>query len=198
MSDAPISLSPDDAAETPYARCRAYVARRQSVAPKDLAKDLGLAPSVARAYLASLEAEGLLGPANEIQRRLVIGTPLAAPDADPYPGRTATLGPDQVAELSDRMTPTAGARLRAVVDRIETIEAEQLAAAADKREVYAQAQGEGFDLKALKRLIAIRKLDPERHAQTEFLVEQYQAQLEPRLKVTVEVVPATPPDGTVH
>jgi uncharacterized protein (UPF0335 family) len=199
MADKPAPLTSDDIGDTPFERCRAYVARRQSVAPKDLTKDLGLAPSVARAYLKSLEAEGLVGAPNELQRRLVVGTELAAADADPMPGAGVQLSGAQLAELHGRLPQWAQGRLRTLVDRIEAIEEAQAVAAGDKREVYNQAQGEGFDLKALKRLIAIRKLDPQKHAETEALVDLYQSQLEPRVKdARADTGAGATPGGTVH
>ena len=53
----------------------------------------------------------------------------------------------------------AAEQLRAFVERIERLEEEKAALAADIREVYAEAKGTGFDTKILRRLITLRKMD---------------------------------------
>ena len=50
-------------------------------------------------------------------------------------------------------------QLRAFVARIERLEEEKAALAADLREVYAEAKGNGFDVKALRAVVRIRKQD---------------------------------------
>lgn len=53
----------------------------------------------------------------------------------------------------------AADQLRAFVERIERLEEEKKALADDIKEVYAEAKGNGFDAKILRKLVAIRKLD---------------------------------------
>ena len=58
------------------------------------------------------------------------------------------------------MTQAAGiaaAQLKAVVERIERIEEEQKALSDDKRDIYAEAKGNGFDTKTLRTVIRLRK-----------------------------------------
>lgn len=52
---------------------------------------------------------------------------------------------------------SAKKRLREHVERIERLQAEMKALADDVREIYAEAKGEGFDQKIMRKLIAIRK-----------------------------------------
>ena len=64
----------------------------------------------------------------------------------------------------------APAKLKSFVERIERLEEEQAALAEDKREVYAEAKGEGFDTKTLRRVVRLRKLETqERREQAELL-----------------------------
>lgn len=71
------------------------------------------------------------------------------------------------------MTAVAADRLRSFVDRVERLEEEQQTLATDKREVYAEAKGEGYDTKALRKIVSIRKMDrAERHEQ-EALLDLY-------------------------
>ena len=50
-------------------------------------------------------------------------------------------------------------QLRTIVARIERLEEEKAALATDLREVYAEAKGNGFDVKALRAVIRLRKQD---------------------------------------
>lgn len=55
-------------------------------------------------------------------------------------------------------TAVAGDRLQTLIDRVEHLEAEKAGRANDIRKVYAEAKGEGFDVKTMRRIVAIRKL----------------------------------------
>lgn len=64
-------------------------------------------------------------------------------------------------------------QLRTIVARIERLEEEKAALAADLREVYAEAKGNGFDVKALRRVIALRRLDNEQRMAREAVLDTY-------------------------
>jgi uncharacterized protein (UPF0335 family) len=64
-------------------------------------------------------------------------------------------------------------QLRAIVARIERLEEEKAALAADLREVYAEAKGNGFDVKALKSVIRIRKQDENKRREAEAVLSTY-------------------------
>jgi uncharacterized protein (UPF0335 family) len=64
-------------------------------------------------------------------------------------------------------------RLRAFVQRIERLEEEKAAMAADIREIYAEAKGDGFDTKVLRQVIKLRKLDKAEVQEQEALLELY-------------------------
>ena len=67
----------------------------------------------------------------------------------------------------------AGERLRSFVQRIERLEEDKAALAHDLREVYAEAKGEGFDTKVLRKLIGLRKRDPRQRREEDELLELY-------------------------
>jgi uncharacterized protein (UPF0335 family) len=67
----------------------------------------------------------------------------------------------------------AGDQLRAFVERIEHIEEEIKGLTEDKKEIFAEAKGEGFDVKILKEVIRIRKQDQEQREEHESLLEVY-------------------------
>ena len=59
------------------------------------------------------------------------------------------------------------------IDRIERLEEEKAGLAADIREVYSEAKGQGFDVKVMRQIIKLRKLDPADRAESEFLRDEY-------------------------
>ena len=63
--------------------------------------------------------------------------------------------------------------LRLFLERIERLEEEKKGIAGDIRDVYAEAKGNGWDTKTMRRLIALRKLDPDARAEQQALLETY-------------------------
>ncbi|MAN81071.1 MAG: hypothetical protein CMM77_07465 [Rhodospirillaceae bacterium] len=53
----------------------------------------------------------------------------------------------------------ASERLKALIDRIERLEEEKKALAEDIKEVYSEAKSAGFDVKVMRQLIRLRKMD---------------------------------------
>jgi uncharacterized protein (UPF0335 family) len=64
-------------------------------------------------------------------------------------------------------------RLKSFVERVERLEEEKAALAGDIREVYAEAKGAGFDVKVLRQVVRLRKLDKADRQQQEALLETY-------------------------
>jgi uncharacterized protein (UPF0335 family) len=64
-------------------------------------------------------------------------------------------------------------QLRTIVSRIERLEEEKAALAADLREVYAEAKGNGFDVKALRTVIRLRKQDENKRREEEAVLTTY-------------------------
>jgi len=71
----------------------------------------------------------------------------------------------------------AGSQLRSFIERIERLEEEKAALAADIREVYAEAKGNGFDPKTMRRIVRLRKLDTEDRQEQEALLDIYKSAL---------------------
>lgn len=68
-------------------------------------------------------------------------------------------------------------QLRAFIERIERMEEEKAAIAADIREIYAEAKGNGFDCKVLREVIKLRKKDYSERAEFEAILELYMSAL---------------------
>ncbi|MDB5512845.1 MAG: hypothetical protein JWR08_2328 [Enterovirga sp.] len=67
----------------------------------------------------------------------------------------------------------AGNRVRSFVERVEQLEAEIAELNEGKKEVFLEAKGEGFDVKILKEIIKLRKLDKDERDEHETLLDVY-------------------------
>ena len=64
-------------------------------------------------------------------------------------------------------------QLRAVVERVEKLEEEKKAIADDIKDVYAEAKAHGFDIKALRTIVRLRKQDSDERKEQEAILETY-------------------------
>lgn len=71
----------------------------------------------------------------------------------------------------------AADQLRSFVERIERLEEEKKALADDIRDVYAQAKGSGFDLKVMRQVIRLRKMNSSDRQEQETLLDIYKRAL---------------------
>lgn len=96
-------------------------------------------------------------------------------------GQTAAFGGAKteggVAELSESAKSATGQRLRSFIERVERLEEDKAGIAADIKEVYGEAKAQGFDVKTLKKIVSLRKKDPDDRAEEEALLETYMAEL---------------------
>ena len=70
-------------------------------------------------------------------------------------------------------TSFAKGQLKTIVERIERLEEEKKTIAADIKEVYAEAKGNGFDTKILRKVISIRKKDRHEREEEEAMLDVY-------------------------
>jgi uncharacterized protein (UPF0335 family) len=63
--------------------------------------------------------------------------------------------------------------LRAFIERIERLNEEKAQLGEDIKEVYAEAKGNGFDVKTIRKIVALRKLDPDERREQDALLEIY-------------------------
>jgi len=71
----------------------------------------------------------------------------------------------------------AGERLKSLIERIERLEEEKAALAEDIREVYSEAKGSGFDIKIMRQIVRLRKLDSSDRQEQEAILGTYMAAL---------------------
>ncbi len=72
----------------------------------------------------------------------------------------------------------AADKLRSFVERIERLEEEKSALTADIREVYSEAKGGGFDVRILRQVVRLRKLDQAERQEQDALLDLYKRALD--------------------
>ena len=72
----------------------------------------------------------------------------------------------------------AGERLRSFIMRSERLEEEKQAISSDIRDVFSEAKGSGFDVKVMRQLIRLRKMDQDDRSEMEAVLEVYERALE--------------------
>ena len=81
--------------------------------------------------------------------------------------------PAAAAEKEQPATRFAKDQLRAIVERVEKLEEEKKAISDDIRDVFAEAKVNGFDIKALRQVVKLRKLDKNERAEQEAILDTY-------------------------
>jgi uncharacterized protein (UPF0335 family) len=64
-------------------------------------------------------------------------------------------------------------QLKAIIERIERLEEEKKTISDDIRDVYAEAKGNGYDVKALRTIVRMRKQDDNERQEQETILETY-------------------------
>ncbi len=92
----------------------------------------------------------------------------------------AILPPDHIGDidLADDITTetsqtVAAGQLRAFIERVERLEEEKTTIADDIKEVYAEMKGTGFDVKAVRTIIRLRKQDQAERQEAEAMIDLY-------------------------
>jgi uncharacterized protein (UPF0335 family) len=68
-------------------------------------------------------------------------------------------------------------QLRSIIGRVEKLEEEKTGISADIREVFAEAKGNGFDIKAIRSIIRLRKMDASEREEQETILDTYRRAL---------------------
>jgi uncharacterized protein (UPF0335 family) len=78
---------------------------------------------------------------------------------------------------SEPATKFAKDQLKSIIERVERLEEQKAEIASDIRDVYAEAKGNGFDVKALRTIIRMRKQDANERAEQAQILETYMVAL---------------------
>ena len=72
----------------------------------------------------------------------------------------------------------AADRLRSLIERIERLEEEKKALSGDIRDVFAEAKSAGFDVKIMRSILKLRKMNAADRDEQEFLLDTYRKALD--------------------
>jgi uncharacterized protein (UPF0335 family) len=81
--------------------------------------------------------------------------------------------PAAAAAKEQPATRFAKDQLKAVIERVERLEEEKKAIADDIRDVYSEAKAHGFDVRALRTIVRLRKQDSDERKEQEAILETY-------------------------
>lgn len=73
----------------------------------------------------------------------------------------------------DVLNSSAQTRLKTIIERVERLEDDKAAVSNDMKEVYAEAKGAGFDVKILRQVIKLRRMDKAKRMEMDALVDLY-------------------------
>ena len=76
---------------------------------------------------------------------------------------------------SDILNQAAQGQLKSIIERIERLEVEKAEFAEQIKEVFAEAKGNGFDTKILRKVVRIRKQDRAKRMEEEAILDLYLA-----------------------
>ena len=65
--------------------------------------------------------------------------------------------------------------LRLLIERVERLEAEERGLKDDKRDVYAEAKSRGHDVKAMREIVRLRRIDRQARKEAEAILDTYKA-----------------------
>ena len=80
-------------------------------------------------------------------------------------------------DSSNQIGGIAAEALRQFIERIERLEEEKKALSADIKDVYSQAKSQGFDVKIIRKIISLRRMEDQEREEIEQLVDLYKAAL---------------------
>ena len=80
---------------------------------------------------------------------------------------------DDASAHSDVLNATAQGQLKSIIERVERLEQEKAEIAEQIKEVFAEAKGNGFDTKVLRKVVRIRKQDRAKRMEEEAILDLY-------------------------
>jgi uncharacterized protein (UPF0335 family) len=84
---------------------------------------------------------------------------------------------ENISAPSSEASGISSERLRSIIKRIEKLEEDKAAVSEDLKEVYGEAKGTGFDVKIIRQIVRLRKIEVEQRREQEELLELYKSVL---------------------
>lgn len=165
------------------AKCAQILIEDQKASTSYVQRSLAIGYNKAARLIEALEALGVVTASNHVGRREIVATEvparLFAMAADQVAGQKATHMRETAEDRAVREDAETNAyranasELRQFVERFERLDEEKKAIAEQQKEVMAEAKGRGYDVKVLRKLIALRKRDENDIAEEEAVLDMY-------------------------
>ena len=75
--------------------------------------------------------------------------------------------------MTDVLNSEAQGRLRSIIERVERLEEDKAARGADIKEVYLEAKGGGYDVKTIRQVVRLRRIDKAKRQEAEAILDLY-------------------------
>ncbi len=178
-----------------YIKAAALVIREGKCSTSYVQRELGIGYNRAARMVETMEERGIVSPASQIGKRDVVApedlrkavtvayhaqgqiTRAMAEATANLPGRTPMKETEADRAVADNAYGIAAGELKQFIERVENLEEEKREVAEQIKEVMAEAKGRGYDTKILRKVIALRKRDPDDIAEEEAVLDMYKAAL---------------------
>ena len=162
---------PTAAALDLYKQAAEIVTRDRKASTSYLQRKMQLGYNSAATLMEALELAGVVSQPDASGAREVLVAALG--DAPRGEGSIPLINDKQQSFDSDVLTATTQGRLRSLVERLERLEEDKQAVTIDMKEVFAEAKGEGYDVKVLRKVLRIRKQDKAKRQEEEAILDLY-------------------------
>ncbi len=164
-----VNLIPQAAQEL-FKQAALIVTTDQKASVSYIQRRLQIGYNSAATLMEALEVAGVVSSADHAGKRVVL-----VPSPEPRGEGSPPLLNEAAADTDgqDALTVTAQGRIRTIVERLERLEEDKQAVLADMKEVFAEAKGEGYDVKILRKVIRIRTQDKAKRQEEEAILDLY-------------------------
>lgn len=80
---------------------------------------------------------------------------------------------DDAIPHADVLNSTAQSQIKSIIDRVERLAVEEAEIREQKKEVYAEAKGNGFNVQVLKAIVRLRKVDKAKREEADAILDLY-------------------------
>ena len=174
-----MSNAENTAAADLYRQATTLVVGEQKASTSWLQRQLRIGYNVAAQLVERMERGGIVSAPNHVGARTVLVAADALPfeveaDNDDDAGAAEpTPAPAVVAEKPSSEGNSAANQLRLFIERIERMEEEKKGIADDVKDVYLEAKANGYDVKAMRDIVKIRKMERHFRLEHESIVDTY-------------------------
>ena len=185
-------LIPEDRRDDRFEEITAHVIKGGRASTTYLQRTFAIGYNRASALMEQLETLGVVTAADHLGKRTVLDAPTIraslqaalrdaeAPALIPHkPGNAKAADEplmketDADRDVRDKAYRANAAELRSFIERFERLAAEKKDIADQQKEVMAEAKGRGYDTKVMRKVIALRKREPDDIAEEEAVLQMY-------------------------